>query len=145
MKKAACPVRPNGIALLSFAAVVAAGADAAAETSGAGQRPTEQLTKGGALYAEACASCHGGELQGDSGPPLRPLEALKLPQGAGASAADLARWIRMNMPVADPGSLSSAQADDVTAFILAHSGVSWGAAPLAAANSPTIFLRKANR
>ena len=134
----ACPVRLIGVALLSTAAVAAAGADTAAE-------PTEQIAKGGALYAEACASCHGVDLQGDSGPALRPLEALKQPQGAAASAADLARWIRLNMPVADPGSLSTAQAHDVTAFILARSGVSWGAEPLAAANSPTIVLRKANR
>ncbi|WP_332812857.1 c-type cytochrome [Sphingomonas sp.] len=123
---------------MSAAAVVPAEAE-----TGADQRPTEQIAKGGALYAEGCASCHGVDLQGDSGPALRPLAALKQPQGAAASAADLARWIRLNMPVADPGSLTSAQAHDVTAFILARSGVSWGAEPLAAANSPTIFLRKA--
>lgn len=138
-------MRLIGVVLLSSAAVAAVGADLAAETRGDEQRPTEQIAKGGALYAEACASCHGVDLQGDSGPALRPLAALKQPQGAAASAADLARWIRLNMPVADPGSLSRAQADDVTAFILARSGVSWGAEPLAAANSPTIVLRKANR
>lgn len=145
MKRVACPVRLIGVALLSTAAVAAAGADLAAETRGDEQRPTEQISRGAALYGEACASCHGVDLQGDSGPALRPLQALKQPQGAAASAADLARWIRLNMPVADPGSLSSAQAHDVTAFILARSGVRWGAAPLAAANGPTIFLRKANR
>jgi len=140
MKRVACPAGLLGIALLAAAAVTPVGAETGAE-----QRPAEQIAKGGALYAEACASCHGVELQGDSGPPLRPVAALKQPQGATASAADLARWIRLNMPVADPGSLSSAQAHDVTAFILAGSGVSWGAEPLAAANGPTIFLRKASR
>ncbi len=138
MNTVACCAGLIGIALMSAAAVVPAEAE-----TGADQRPTEQIAKGGALYAEGCASCHGVDLQGDSGPALRPLAALKQPQGAAASAADLARWIRLNMPVADPGSLTSAQAHDVTAFILARSGVSWGAEPLAAANSPTIFLRKA--
>jgi mono/diheme cytochrome c family protein len=144
MNRVACRVRLIGIALLSTAAV-AAGADTTAEPMGDDQLPTGQIAKGRTLYAEACASCHGVELQGDSGPALRPLQALKQPEGAAASAADLARWIRLNMPVADPGSLSSAQAHDVTAFILARGGVSWGAEPLAAANSPTIFFRKANR
>jgi mono/diheme cytochrome c family protein len=145
MKRAACPVGLIGVALLSTAAVGAAGADTIAEPGAADQQPTAQIAKGGALYAEACASCHGVELQGGTGPALRPLAALKQPEGAAASAADLARWIRLNMPAADPGSLSSAQAHDVTAFILARGGVSWGAEPLAATNSPTIFLRKATR
>jgi mono/diheme cytochrome c family protein len=145
MNRVACRVRLIGIALVSAAAVAAAGADTIAEPTGADQRPTEQITKGGALYAEACASCHGVELQGGTGPALRQVAALKQPEGGAASAADLARWIRLNMPVADPGSLSSAQAHDVTAFILARGGVSWGAEPLAAANGATIFLRKANR
>jgi mono/diheme cytochrome c family protein len=147
MKRVACRVRPIGPAFLLAAALstaaVGAGAGTAAEQAVAGPRPTEQIARGGALYAEACASCHGVELQGGSGPALRPVGAFKQPQGAAASAADLARWIRLNMPVADPGSLSSAQAQDVTAFILARSGVDWGGEPLAAANSSTIFLRKA--
>jgi mono/diheme cytochrome c family protein len=145
MNRVACPVGLLGIAFLSAAAVLPAGAETIAEARGTDQQPTEQIAKGGALYAEACASCHGVERQGGTGPALRPVAALKQPEGGAASAADLARWIRLNMPVADPGSLSSAQAHDVTAFILARGGVSWGAEPLAAANSPTIFLRKANR
>lgn len=143
MNTVACCAGLIGIALMSAAAVVPAEAETGVEPRAGDQRPTEQIAKGGALYAEGCASCHGVDLQGDSGPALRPLAALKQPEGAAASAADLARWIRLNMPVADPGSLTSAQAHDVTAFILARSGVSWGAEPLAAANSPTIFLRKA--
>jgi mono/diheme cytochrome c family protein len=140
----ACPARLIGIAILS-AGAVAAGAGTAAGQDLAGSPPAEQIAKGGALYAGGCASCHGAELQGGSGPALRPLEALKQPEGAAASAADLARWIRLNMPVADPGSLSTAQAHDVTAFILARSGVGWGAEPLGAANSQKILFRKANR
>jgi mono/diheme cytochrome c family protein len=137
--------RPGRLIGFAFLAAAALAVRAAAAGEGAAEpRPSQQIATGGAFYAEACASCHGADLQGGTGPALRPVAALKQPEGRAASAADLARWIRLNMPVADPGSLSSAQAHDVTAFILARSGVLWGPEPLAAANGPTIFLRKAN-
>ena len=72
------------------------------------------------LYGDQCASCHGGALLGAAGPSVRldhPLTALP----GTPTVADLAKWIRLNMPLSDPGSLSPAQSLDISAFLLAQS------------------------
>ncbi|MDB5698681.1 MAG: cytochrome c class [Alphaproteobacteria bacterium] len=140
MKRVACRTGLIASALLSTAALAVTASGAAPE-----EQIGQQIARGGALYSQACATCHGAQLEGGTGPALASVAALNHPEGAKASAADLAKWIRLNMPVADPGSLSTAQADDLSAFLLARSRVSWGAEPLSATNSATILLRKATR
>lgn len=42
-------------------------------TNGTGQGPTEQVSSPEAIYAQSCANCHGGNLQGSYGPGLEKI------------------------------------------------------------------------
>src|ERR1700730_16692614 len=75
-----------------------------------------QARRGESLYKSRCASCHGEELRGDSGPPLMGAEFL----GAWGSQAlaDLVDKILHTMPANDPGTLTRQQSTDIVAHIL---------------------------
>ena len=76
----------------------------------------EQATRGKALYAQECASCHGGELTGgEMAPPLAGGEFMA--GWDGLTVGDLFERIRISMPQNAPGSLSGQQNADVLAFI----------------------------
>ncbi len=73
-------------------------------------------TRGKALYADHCASCHGDNGSGsDDGPPVWGDESYNA--GAGLSHVDkLAAWLKVAMPLDDPY-LSEQQALDIAAFV----------------------------
>jgi quinoprotein glucose dehydrogenase len=76
----------------------------------------EQATRGKALYAENCASCHGGELTGgEMAPPLAGGEFLA--GWDGLTVGDLFERIRISMPQNAPGSLSGQQNADILAYL----------------------------
>src|SRR6478609_4486674 len=78
----------------------------------------EQATRGKALYAENCASCHGGELTGgEMAPPLAGGEFMA--GWDGLTVGDLFERIRISMPQNAPGSLSGQQNADILAFMFA--------------------------
>jgi quinoprotein glucose dehydrogenase len=80
----------------------------------------EQATRGKALYAQECASCHGGELTGgEMAPPLSGGEFMA--GWDGLTVGDLFERIRISMPQNAPGSLSGQQNADVLAFIFSAS------------------------
>jgi cytochrome c553 len=66
----------------------------------------QDATRGGTLYKQQCASCHGDGLEGRSGPPL-----------TRAGVPDLIGKIRNTMPRDNPGTLTAAQATDLAAYI----------------------------
>jgi thiosulfate dehydrogenase len=77
--------------------------------------------RGGAVYGQRCAKCHGLDGQGVPGtyPPL--WGARSFNDGAGMAHIDrMTGFVRYNMPYDSPGSLSLAQAYDVAAFVLRH-------------------------
>jgi mono/diheme cytochrome c family protein len=76
----------------------------------------EQATRGQGLYAQECASCHGGELNGgEMAPPLAGGEFLA--GWDGLTVGDMFERIRISMPQNAPGSLSGAQNADILAFM----------------------------
>ena len=76
----------------------------------------EQAKRGQALYAQECASCHGGELTGgEMAPPLAGGEFLA--GWDGLTVGDLFERIRISMPQNAPGSLSGQQNADIMAFM----------------------------
>jgi S-disulfanyl-L-cysteine oxidoreductase SoxD len=76
----------------------------------------EQATRGQALYAQECASCHGGELTGgEMAPPLAGGEFLA--GWDGLTVGDMFERIRISMPQNAPGSLSGQQNADILAFM----------------------------
>ena len=96
MKKSALSLLLPGLGLATFAIVLSA----------------QDGTRGGALYKDQCASCHGDRLEGRVGPPLaRPELASRYP------AAELVSKIRNTMPPDKPGSLSAEQSTDLAARI----------------------------
>jgi mono/diheme cytochrome c family protein len=80
----------------------------------------EQATRGKAMYAQECASCHGSELTGgEMAPPLAGGEFLA--GWDGLTIGDLFERIRISMPQNSPGSLSGQQNADILSFIFSVS------------------------
>jgi len=76
----------------------------------------EQATRGKALYAQECASCHGSELTGgEMAPPLAGGEFMA--GWDGLTIGDLFERVRISMPQNAPGSLSGQQNADVLSFV----------------------------
>ncbi|HEY3675786.1 MAG TPA: c-type cytochrome [Candidatus Tumulicola sp.] len=86
------------------------------------QHRTPNLERGGALYAARCEQCHqsNGNGVGEAFPPLWGANSFN--SGAGMARLDqMTGFVKYNMPVGKPGSLSLEDAYDVSAFVLHHS------------------------
>ena len=89
----------------------------------------EQAKRGGPMYSEQCASCHGPELMGgEMAPPLASGDFLS--GWDGLTVGDLFERIRISMPQNAPGSLSGQQNADILAFVLNANKFPTGAAEL---------------
>jgi S-disulfanyl-L-cysteine oxidoreductase SoxD len=90
-----------------------------------------QAERGKAQYAENCATCHAGNLQGtDEGPGL--VGEGFLSQWIDLSVNDLFERTRVSMPQDRPGQLSRVAYADIIAFLLKVNGFPAGAAELKA-------------
>jgi cytochrome c553 len=119
-------------------------AAALAQTPGAASKgiySQAQAARGAALYADACARCHGASMEGlDVAPPLTGQRFLS--NWTNQSVADLAKRIRTTMPLDMPGTLGLQASADVTAAALAANGYPAGAAelpPSASAQQPLMI------
>jgi DNA-binding beta-propeller fold protein YncE/mono/diheme cytochrome c family protein len=81
----------------------------------------EQARRGGTLYAQRCARCHGQELTGGEIAPALNSGEFKS-NWSGLSVDDLLERIKVSMPQDNPGSLSRQQTADVVAFLLYKGG-----------------------
>ena len=110
----------TGIAALGLvlgASIVALKAQTPAHNVWDGVYTADQAAQGKAVYADKCTTCHGADLNGaEMAPPL--VGGTFLGDWVGQSADDLFTRIHTTMPANDPGSLSNAQATQVTAYIL---------------------------
>jgi cytochrome c len=109
--------------------------DAASETPAAGAGATDgkaQAARGGPLYGQYCAKCHGDGGQGTSeGPPVVGTAALPLdPPGTAKfrktqfrTAGDVYDFVRTHMPAKAPGSLKQDEYLAIMAFALQANGV----------------------
>jgi mono/diheme cytochrome c family protein len=77
----------------------------------------EQATRGRMQYMQACASCHAGDLRGDSTAPSLIEESFSF-QWGDTTVGELFERIRTLMPSNRPGGLSSQSYRDIVAFIL---------------------------
>jgi S-disulfanyl-L-cysteine oxidoreductase SoxD len=78
----------------------------------------EQASRGRALYARHCASCHGPAMEGrDESPPL--AGAGFGANWEGHSLSELFERIAVTMPGDDPGTLTPQQNADILAYLLA--------------------------
>ncbi len=122
MKKNGAPrASAIGLALVMTASIAAIGGpqQGLTETRSVwdGVYTEEQATRGGALYARECSSCHGEDLMGaDEATPL--AGALFLSNWDGLTVGDLFERVRVSMPQGDPGKLDRQQTADVLAYVL---------------------------
>jgi mono/diheme cytochrome c family protein len=75
-----------------------------------------QATRGREVYQRECATCHGGAMEGSSGPPLAG-ESFLMNWGA-KTVSNLVDKIQKTMPFGQPGTLTRPQSLDLAAFIL---------------------------
>src|SRR5262249_25910889 len=122
---------------------VGVGASASAETS------VEQTAAGTEMFAADCAKCHGAEGHGTANaPPLVGPDALPLNPRPGArlrrthfhTGKDVLDFIRVYMPLDQPGALSEDQYDAVLAFVLHANGVDLHGVQVSAANASSFVL-----
>jgi cytochrome c len=115
------------------AAVLCAALLVAAQSSRSvwdGVYTSEQASRGAALYARECESCHGTALTGgESAPPLTGGEFFS--NWDGLTVGDLFERIRISMPADGPGRLTRDQDADILAFMLSVSQFPAGKTELA--------------
>ena len=88
-----------------------------------------QVERGSAVYSQACASCHGKNLEGTADAPAL-SGATFLAHWNGRRGAELFGEILETMPPTKPGSLSEASVLGSMAFILQNNGAKAGSQPL---------------
>jgi mono/diheme cytochrome c family protein len=81
----------------------------------------EQAARGGDLYMNTCAQCHGPRMGGiDAAPALTGGGFAS--NWNGVALGDMVERIRVSMPQNAPGSLSRQQVADVLAYMLRENG-----------------------
>jgi alcohol dehydrogenase (cytochrome c) len=135
-------MKPSGLRELALALV---GCGAVATYALAEQQPTlisrfipptftdDQAQAGRAIYNTQCAACHGPDLGGNAGRPLKGRTFMgRWGGGGGASMGAMYKYIRDKMPPGNAGSLSGDQIASLIALILKENGIKPGSAPLPA-------------
>ncbi len=120
----------GAVAALAVAFMVSTAAVRAeqAKTAKDGVYSDAQAKKGESLYGEQCAACHGGDLSGGGAPALAGGDFLGFWDKTPVS--DLVEKIQSSMPASAPGSLTRAQAAEISSFILKANKFPAGAADL---------------
>ena len=114
--------------LVVSALCVTVGAQAA-RTSNDGIFTAEQAKRGDVIYKEACATCHGDNLEGSG--PMPPLAGKDfLSNWTGKTVGELFEKTHTTMPATAPGTLTPAQAVDIVSHMLSASGFPTGAVEL---------------
>ncbi|HEY2008240.1 MAG TPA: cytochrome c [Rhizomicrobium sp.] len=90
-----------------------------------------QAQAGAAVYSQACAACHGQQLEGVAAPALKGSAFGEMATAQGLTADSLLDVITNTMPQSDPGSLKPEEYNAVTAYILQQNGYPAGSTALA--------------
>ena len=91
----------------------------------------DQATAGAAVYSQACAACHGAQLEGVAAPALKGANFGEMAAAQSLTADALLDVISNTMPQSDPGSLKPEENAAVTAYILQQNGYPAGSTALA--------------
>lgn len=130
----------GSVVALSIAFGVAARAATAPAAAPSGAYTTAQAAQGGSVYAANCASCHAANLSGRSCPALSGPAFAKSIDANYKTAAQLYDFIKKQMPLNAPGSLSQQNYLAVTAYILSKNGRGAGSAALSMQTAPGVKL-----
>lgn len=97
-----------------------------------------QAARGKESYGRSCAGCHGSDLGGFSGPPLK--GQLFLDRWREFDLNVLINFIENQMPMGDPKSLPQGVYLDISSYILQMNGLPSGPADLSSAALPVTLL-----
>ena len=115
------------VSVLTTLGFVGMAAGAGAATPAALYTPS-QANAGAAVYAQNCAGCHGGALQGGVGPALAGQNfAGPYSQNTVGTVFSI---ISSQMPADRPGGLSHTEYENVMAYILSKNGYPAGSSAL---------------
>jgi mono/diheme cytochrome c family protein len=89
-----------------------------------------QAQAGATVYSQACAACHGQQMEGVAAPALKGSAFGEMATAQGLTADALLDVIANTMPQSDPGSLKTDDYNAVTAYILQQNGYPAGSAAL---------------
>jgi cytochrome c len=98
-----------------------------------------QAERGGVLFQQQCARCHGANLAGTFETP--PLVGRFKPYWSGAALDTLFDYVATAMPLDRPGSLSRAANADIVAFLLKANDFPAGAKELSASSEDLKAIR----
>src|SRR5262245_51329544 len=104
-----------------------------ATTVASGVYSAAQAARGKTLYEAQCLPCHGEMLEGVVGPPLTGADFMM--NWGGHPVSDVVQKIQGTMPQQAPGTLTQAQALDLTAYVLQAGKFPAGQAELTATNA----------
>jgi mono/diheme cytochrome c family protein len=91
----------------------------------------DQATAGAAVYGQACAACHGAQMEGVAAPALKGANFGEMSAAQSMTVDTLLDVISNTMPQSDPGSLKPEDNAAVTAYILQQNGYPAGSTALA--------------
>jgi mono/diheme cytochrome c family protein len=116
-----------------FAAVIliASGLQAGAQTAKPALYIADQAQAGATVYAQACASCHGGALEGGGAPALKGSAFAERAVAQGMTPQSLYDLVAFTMPQVDPGGLKPEEYAALVSFILQQNGYPAGTTALA--------------
>lgn len=83
---------------------------------------TDQVAAGGLAYRQACAACHGADLEGGNAPALATPDILNGYHTVGGLYA----FIAVSMPPQSPGTLKKKDYAAIVAYILSRNGACTG-------------------
>jgi S-disulfanyl-L-cysteine oxidoreductase SoxD len=123
-----------GVALSASVGIVSLSAADDTTPASQGVYTKDQAARGKVRYFTACASCHGGLLQGDGEAPEL-AGKLFMKRWGNQPIAALFTFATTQMPIGRPGSLGALGYADVIAFILSNNGFPDGGKELPANES----------
>ena len=128
-------VRLVGALLTAAAGVPGAATAGARQGTEAGGFTEAQIALGRAVYAGACAECHGAALEGGSHGPALTGVAFESRWG-GRTAAELLEYLREEMPPGLGGTLSEDAYHGLVALVIQSNGGAAGGVPPTAVEAP---------
>jgi len=131
-------------AVIAAAALAALPRPAAAQAVAKASYTVAQADSGYVAYERLnCGSCHGADLSGVGGPPLKGGPFAYNWDGKFTNA--LINLVRMNEPSGSPGTVDEATATLLVAYILSMNGVAEGTEPLSMARRAVITITPRDR
>jgi mono/diheme cytochrome c family protein len=121
----------SAAALAALAVIGTAQAQDVLRSIWSGAYTTEQADRGRNLYLQSCASCHGSALEGSDEIPALTGSHFMVNWDS-QPVAELAKRVRVTMPLNAPGTLDNAASADIVAFLLQANLVPAGSAELPA-------------